>query len=46
LNDEYAVAVSFGWEVPSAVQSKVIDLCSDIRQHTAEARRRQEQATQ
>jgi basic membrane lipoprotein Med (substrate-binding protein (PBP1-ABC) superfamily) len=38
LNDDYAVAVNFGREVPEAAASKVVDLCSDIRQRSADAR--------
>jgi basic membrane protein A and related proteins len=46
LNDDYAVALNFGREVPDAAASRVVELCTDIRRQAAVARTEQQAATQ
>jgi basic membrane protein A and related proteins len=46
LYDDYAVAANFGRDVPPAAESKVISLCSDMRQRSGERRRQQQAAAQ
>jgi hypothetical protein len=41
LDDDYAVGIwDINWEVPSAVRSRVVSLCSSIRESTRVAQNR------